>query len=178
MLADTTKSISSSFGCLIDEGDDAGIALRATYIIDPTGTLRHASLSDLPVGRNVDEVLRLVQAFQYSDEHGEVCPSGWKPGKATMVPDHESNKLAKFWEDEYAQKRQHVDDVNKQTDSAVNMQSTPQTEQAIESNEIQSDMEGQESDNSEAASITSKDKKAKHRQDKRREKKIKRKKKD
>lgn len=96
-----------------------------------------------------------------------------------MVPDHESNKLAKFWEDEHAQKRQHVDDVNKQTDSAVNIQSTPQTEQAIESNEvIQSDMEGQESDNSEAASITSKDKKAKHRQDKRREKKIKRKKKD
>jgi len=95
-----------------------------------------------------------------------------------MVPDHESNKLAKFWEDEHAQKRQHVDDVNKQTDSAVNIQSTPQTEQAIESNEIQSEMEGQESDNSEASSITNKDKKAKHRQDKRREKKIKRKKKD
>merc|ERR1711990_30314 len=104
MLADTSKSISSSFGCLIDEGDDAGIALRATYIIDPTGTLRHASLSDLPVGRNVDEVLRLVQAFQYSDEHGEVCPSGWKPGKATMVPDHKSAKLAAFWAEEHDKK--------------------------------------------------------------------------
>merc|ERR1719238_109514 len=63
MLADTSKSISASFGCLIDEGDDAGIALRATYIIAPDGTIRHASLSDLPVGRNVDEVLRLVEAF-------------------------------------------------------------------------------------------------------------------
>jgi len=104
MLADTTKSISSSFGCLIDEGDDAGIALRATYIIDPTGTIRHASLSDLPVGRNVDEVIRLVQAFQYSDEHGEVCPSGWKPGKATMVPDHKSEKLAAFWAQEHDKK--------------------------------------------------------------------------
>ena len=77
MLADTTKQISSDFGCLIDDGDDAGVAFRATYIMNPQGVIRHISISDLPVGRNVEEVLRLVQAFQYSDEHGEVCPSGW-----------------------------------------------------------------------------------------------------
>ena len=44
------------------------------------------TINDLPVGRDVDETLRLVQAFQYTDKHGEVCPAGWKPGKATMVP--------------------------------------------------------------------------------------------
>ena len=55
------------------------------------------SMNDLPVGRNVDEVLRMVKAFQYTDEHGEVCPSGWTPGAATMVPDHSSDKLADFW---------------------------------------------------------------------------------
>ena len=63
MLADTTKKISQDYGCLIEEGGDAGIAFRATYIIDPSGTVRHISISDLPVGRNVEEVLRLVQAF-------------------------------------------------------------------------------------------------------------------
>jgi len=51
------------------------------------GVIRHLSVNDLPVGRNVDEVLRLVQAFLYTDVHGEVCPSGWKPGDLTMV-DH------------------------------------------------------------------------------------------
>merc|ERR1712060_929412 len=56
---------------------------------------------DLPVGRNVDEVLRMVKAFQYTDIHGEVCPSGWEPGKATMVPDHASDRLANFWATEH-----------------------------------------------------------------------------
>ena len=54
--------------------------------------LRHASINDLPVGRNADEVLRLVQAFQYTDEYGEVCPASWKPGAKTMVPDSDSKK--------------------------------------------------------------------------------------
>ena len=78
MVSDITKSISREYGCLI-EGDDeeVGVAMRATYIIDGKGILRHSSISDLPVGRNVDEVLRLVKGFQYTDEHGEVCPSGW-----------------------------------------------------------------------------------------------------
>ena len=51
-----------------------------------SGKLRQITVNDLPVGRDVDESLRLVQAFQFTDKHGEVCPAGWKPGKATMVP--------------------------------------------------------------------------------------------
>ena len=97
MVADVTKKIASDYGCLLDHSGDEGVALRATYIIDREGVLRQFSMNDLPVGRNVDEVLRMVKAFQYTDEHGEVCPSGWEPGKATMVPDHNSDKLAAFW---------------------------------------------------------------------------------
>ncbi len=62
------------------------------------------SMNDLPVGRNVDEVLRMVKAFQYTDEHGEVCPSGWEPGKPTMTPDHSSDKLAAFWANTHGKK--------------------------------------------------------------------------
>lgn len=64
--------------------------------------LRHKSISDLPVGRNPEETLRLVQAFRYSDEFGEVCPGKWKPGMRTMVPDVESQKTEKFWEEEHS----------------------------------------------------------------------------
>lgn len=63
LIADVTKKISKIYGCLIDHGDDEGVAYRATYIIDTKGILRHISISDLPVGRNVEEVLRLVKAF-------------------------------------------------------------------------------------------------------------------
>ena len=57
---------------------------RGLFIIDAAGTLRQITMNDLPVGRSVDETLRLVQAFQYTDEHGEVCPAEWKPGKETV----------------------------------------------------------------------------------------------
>lgn len=56
----------------------------ALFIIDGRGVLRQITMNDLPVGRSVDETLRLVQAFQYTDEHGEVCPAGWKPGQDTV----------------------------------------------------------------------------------------------
>jgi alkyl hydroperoxide reductase subunit AhpC len=72
----------------------AGVSLRATYIIDSKGVLRHMSLNDLPVGRDVKEVLRLVEAFQFSDKYGEVCPASWKPGKPTMEANPESKKTA------------------------------------------------------------------------------------
>ena len=103
LVADNTKSISASYGCLIEGDDDGevGVAMRATYIIAPDGTLRHACISDLPVGRNVEETIRLVKGFQYTDEHGEVCPSGWEPGAATMVPDHASDALTSFWANEH-----------------------------------------------------------------------------
>jgi len=66
------------------DDDSNGVALRGTFIIDDKGILRHMSVNDLPVGRNVDEVLRLVEAFQYTDKHGEVCPASWKKGAPTM----------------------------------------------------------------------------------------------
>ena len=57
---------------------------RGLFIIDPKGVLRQITMNDLPVGRSVEETLRLVQAFQYTDTHGEVCPAGWKPGGDTV----------------------------------------------------------------------------------------------
>ena len=75
---------------LFDHGEDNGVAFRGTFIIDTQGMLRHMSVNDLPVGRNVDEVIRLVQAFQYTDEHGDVCPAKWRPGRKTMKPAHDA----------------------------------------------------------------------------------------
>ena len=102
MLSDLTHEISRDYGCLIqDPADgDQGVAFRATYIIDKKGILRHIAVNDLPVGRSPDEYMRLVQAFQYSDEYGEVCPASWKPGKKTMKADVDANK--EYWEKEHA----------------------------------------------------------------------------
>jgi alkyl hydroperoxide reductase subunit AhpC len=100
LLSDVTHDISKDYGVLIDAGGDKGVAFRGTFIIDDKGILRHSSISDLPVGRNIDETLRLVQAFQHTDKYGEVCPAKWKPGKKTMVTDPSDPKLAQFWEEE------------------------------------------------------------------------------
>ncbi|KAL4647920.1 peroxiredoxin 1 [Arapaima gigas] len=62
------------------------------FVIDVKGILRQITINDLPVGRSVDETLRLVQAFQHTDKHGEVCPAGWKPGSDTIVPDVQKSK--------------------------------------------------------------------------------------
>ncbi len=104
LLADPSHKIAKAYGAYIDNGEDEGVSLRATYIIDGSGIVRHISQNDLPVGRSVEEVLRLVQAFQYTDTHGEVCPSGWKKGAKTMVPDHKSEKTQKYWEEELSKK--------------------------------------------------------------------------
>ncbi len=98
LLSDNTQQISKDYGVLIEE---EGIALRATFLIDPKGVLRQYSINDLPVGRNVDEVIRLIQAFQFADKHGEVCPSKWKPGKRTMVPEIDSDKTKSYFEEEH-----------------------------------------------------------------------------
>ena len=92
ILSDVTRQLSRDYGVLME---DSGYTLRGLFIISPSGVIRHATLNDPPVGRNVDEVLRLVQAFQYTDQHGEVCPSGWTPGAATIKPGT-TNKLAYF----------------------------------------------------------------------------------
>jgi len=89
LLADKSMAISRAYGVL-KESD--GISFRGLFIIDKDQVLRQITVNDLPVGRDVDETLRLVQAFQFTDEHGEVCPAGWKPGKATMKPDPEASK--------------------------------------------------------------------------------------
>lgn len=82
IISDLTHAISKAYGVYCE---DAGHTLRGLFIIDDKGVIRHATLNDMPVGRNVDEILRLVQAFQFVDKHGEVCPSGWKPGAATII---------------------------------------------------------------------------------------------
>lgn len=102
LVADFTKTIARIYNCLMTQGPNAGVANRATFIIDGEGNLRHASYNDLPVGRNVDEYLRLVQAFQFTDKHGEVCPAKWKPGAKTMKTDHNSKELKEFWQEEHA----------------------------------------------------------------------------
>ncbi|XP_075052672.1 peroxiredoxin-4 isoform X2 [Mixophyes fleayi] len=84
LLSDLTHQISKDYGVYLE---DQGHTLRGLFIIDDKGVLRQITMNDLPVGRSVDETLRLVQAFQYTDKHGEVCPAGWKPGSETIIPD-------------------------------------------------------------------------------------------
>ncbi len=89
MIADVTKSIARSYDVLLE---GAGIALRGLFVIDPKGVVRSAIVNDLPVGRNVDEALRVIQAFQHVEKHGEVCPANWNPGKDTMKADPVGSK--------------------------------------------------------------------------------------
>jgi len=89
LLADKSMVISKAYGVL---KEDDGVSFRGLFIIDKAQILRQITVNDLPVGRDVDETLRLVQAFQFTDEHGEVCPAGWRPGKATMKPDPKGSK--------------------------------------------------------------------------------------
>jgi alkyl hydroperoxide reductase subunit AhpC len=84
MLADVTKKIARDYGVLIEDGADEGIALRGTFIIDPDQILRIAHINDLPVGRSVDEIKRVLEALQFHAEHGEVCPANWKKGSLGM----------------------------------------------------------------------------------------------
>lgn len=88
LLADLNKNIAREYGCL----NDGGVAFRATYIIDDNNVVQHASINNLGVGRNVDEYTRLVEAFQYTAKHGEVCPAGWTKGKDSMKPDPVGSK--------------------------------------------------------------------------------------
>lgn len=83
IIADFSKEVAKNYGVLLPDG----VPLRGLFIIDPKGILRQITCNDLPVGRNVDEILRLVKAFQFTDEHGEVCPANWQPGDLTMSAD-------------------------------------------------------------------------------------------
>ena len=83
LLADPTHTLTKDYGCYLEK---EGHALRGLFIINKDGILKHALHNSPEAGRSVDETLRLVQAYQYADVHGEVCPAGWKPGSATIKP--------------------------------------------------------------------------------------------
>ena len=89
LVSDLTKSIARDYGVLIEE---AGIALRGLFVIDKAGIIRHITINDLPIGRSVDEVLRVIDALQFVEKHGEVCPANWKPGDSSMKPDPQGSK--------------------------------------------------------------------------------------
>ncbi|KAG8441413.1 hypothetical protein GDO86_006959 [Hymenochirus boettgeri] len=89
LVSDLKCSMAKDYGVLKEE---EGIAYRGLFIIDSKGILRQITINDLPVGRSVDETLRLVQAFQYTDTHGEVCPAGWRPGSSTIKPNVKESK--------------------------------------------------------------------------------------
>jgi len=90
LVADLNKTIARDYQVL---DEDAGIALRGLFIIDPDGVVMHSTINNLPVGRSVDETLRVLQAFQYVQSHpDEVCPANWTPGEKTMNPDPVKSK--------------------------------------------------------------------------------------
>lgn len=89
LFADKSMQMSRAYGVLDEE---TGIPFRGLFIIDDKQNVRQITVNDLPVGRSVDETLRLVQAFQYTDVHGEVCPANWKPGSKGMVADTDKSK--------------------------------------------------------------------------------------
>jgi len=80
LVADLDKSIATNFGVLLG----AGIALRGSFLLDKDGTVRHAVINDLPLGRNIDEMIRVVDAMLFTNEYGEVCPAGWNKGDKGM----------------------------------------------------------------------------------------------
>jgi peroxiredoxin 2/4 len=107
VVADTTKTISANYGVLfgdyeVNEHDELVatgpmIAFRGLFLIDKKGNVRHMLINDLPLGRNVDEALRMVDALQFNEANGEVCPANWVKGKEAMKGSHEgvANYLAK-----------------------------------------------------------------------------------
>jgi len=81
LVADLTKQISKDYDVLFGEA----VALRGSFLIDGKGIVRHAVINDLPLGRNIDEMIRMVDAMQFTDEHGEVCAAGWQKGDEGMT---------------------------------------------------------------------------------------------
>ncbi|MFO1345488.1 MAG: peroxiredoxin [Rhodocyclaceae bacterium] len=93
LVADVKHEICRAYDV---EFEPAGVAFRGTFLIDKNGVVRHQVVNDLPLGRNVDELLRMVDALQFTEEHGEVCPAGWQKGKKGMTasPDGVAKYLA------------------------------------------------------------------------------------
>jgi len=97
LVADLTKQIARDYDVLLDEA----VALRGSFLIDKDGTVRHAVINDLPLGRNIDEMIRMIDAMLFTNEHGEVCPAGWHQGEEGMKADPEgvAQYLAKHAEE-------------------------------------------------------------------------------
>ncbi|MDD5405752.1 MAG: peroxiredoxin [Sulfurovaceae bacterium] len=83
LVADLNKQISRDYDVLFGES----VALRGSFLIDSDGTVRHAVINDLPLGRNIDEMIRMVDTMLFTNEHGEVCPAGWQKGDEGMRAD-------------------------------------------------------------------------------------------
>jgi len=110
LVADVTKEIAANYDVLIgneslqdDDGDmihllGGSVAYRGSFLIDKEGNVRHQVVNDLPLGRNVDEMLRMIDALQFHEEHGEVCPAGWNKGDKGMVAD--ANGVASYLSEE------------------------------------------------------------------------------
>ena len=88
LVADLNKDIARDYDVLLD----GGIALRGLFLIDRDGQVRHQVINDLPLGRSVDEALRMVQALQYFETNGEVCPADWQEGSRTIKPSPDASK--------------------------------------------------------------------------------------
>ncbi len=89
LIADLNKEIARKYGVLLE---GPGIALRGLFLIDKAGVVRHSVVNDLPLGRSIPEALRVLEALQFVETHGEVCPANWKPGEATMKADPKGSK--------------------------------------------------------------------------------------
>ena len=81
LVADLNKEISKAYDVLLD----GAVALRGSFLIDKDGTVRHAVVNDLPLGRNIDEMIRMIDTMLFTNEHGEVCPAGWQKGDEGMT---------------------------------------------------------------------------------------------
>ncbi len=82
LVADLNKQISRDYGVLFNDS----VALRGLFLIDKEGVVRHALINDLPLGRSIDEAIRMLEAVQFVDTHGEVCPANWHEGEEAMTP--------------------------------------------------------------------------------------------
>ncbi len=89
LVSDFSKTISRDYGVLLEED---GVALRGSFLIDKEGVLQHAVVNNLPLGRNIDEMIRMVDALQFTEKHGEVCPAGWTEGEDAMKADQDGLK--------------------------------------------------------------------------------------
>jgi alkyl hydroperoxide reductase subunit AhpC len=96
LVSDLNKKIAEAYDVLLPDG----IALRGLFLIDKAGVVRHQVVNDLPLGRNVEEALRMIKALQYFEKHGEVCPANWTEGSSTIKPDPKASQ--EFFAKQYA----------------------------------------------------------------------------